>query len=167
MAGKVSDWDVVGFCIPSKEEIFPHLTGNIPGFGKQKKPFATWDKHHIEYKDKEYDITIYSIVQFFDLCLGMNPNMVDLLFVPINCVLHSTAIGNLVRDNRHMFLSKLCWHKFKGYAYSQLNKAQNRSHKLLDDVETFEDKHGIYRKTSYNDVLEEIKKRGLDTKLKK
>jgi uncharacterized protein len=167
VAGKVSDWDVVGFCIPSKEEIFPHLTGNIPGFGKQKKPFATWDKHHIEYKDKEYDITIYSIVQFFDLCLGMNPNMVDLLFVPINCVLHSTAIGNLVRDNRHMFLSKLCWHKFKGYAYSQLNKAQNRSHKLLDDVETFEDKHGIYRKTSYNDVLEEIKKRGLDTKLKK
>ena len=150
VAGKVSDWDVVGFCIPSKEELFPHLAGHIQGFGKPRKPFSTWQKHHIEYRDKEYDITIYSIVNFFDLCMNMNPNMVDLLFVPINCVLHSTVIGNFVRENRHTFLSKLCWHKFKGYAYSQLNKMENKT--AVGKRVALIEAHGYDTKFAYNVV---------------
>ena len=34
-----SDVDIYGFCIPPKELIFPHLTGEILGFGRQKKRF--------------------------------------------------------------------------------------------------------------------------------
>ena len=51
-----------------------------------------------------------------------NPNIIDCLFTPTTCVLHSTRVGNLVRENRRLFLHKGAWPKFKGYAYSQLHK---------------------------------------------
>jgi len=127
VSGDASDTDIVGFCIPPKEEIFPHLRGEIPGFGRQKQRFNNWQEHHIKHEGKEYDITVYSIVRFVSLCMEMNPNMVDCLFVPDNCVLHATQVGQMVREKRHLFLSKICWHKFKGYAYSQLKKMKNKN----------------------------------------
>ena len=67
-------------------------------------------------------MSIYSIVKFFQLCMENNPNMVDTLFVPQRCVLFCSPVAQLVRDNRRMFLHKGSYHKFRGYAYSQLHK---------------------------------------------
>lgn len=84
--------DVYGFCIPGKEIIFPHLGGYIHGFGKQRKEFWQYQQHHIEDKEinKEYDLSIYNIVKYFQLCMENNPNMVDSLFVPQFCILPKT-----------------------------------------------------------------------------
>ena len=123
-----SDLDVYGFCIPPKHIIFPHLVGKIKGFGKQEESFHNYQQHHILDKSacvgkgQEYDVDIYNIVTYFQLCMENNPNMIDSLFTPLRCVLHCTTIGNLVKDNRKMFLHKGSWHKRKGYAFSQLHK---------------------------------------------
>jgi predicted nucleotidyltransferase len=119
-----SDVDVYGFCIPPKDVIFPHLRGEILGFGKQINRFEQYQQHHVEDKEarKSYDISIYNIVRYFQLVMENNPNMIDSLFVPHRCVLHITKVGNMVRDERKSFLHKGCWHKFKGYAYSQMHK---------------------------------------------
>jgi len=117
-----SDIDVVGFCIPDKTTIFPHLAGEIFGFGTQKQRFNQFQAHHIKYKEKEYDITVYNIVQYFDLCLQNNPNCIDYLFTDRGEVFHTTQVGEMVRESRKLFLHKGLWHKFKGYAYSQISK---------------------------------------------
>lgn len=119
-----SDIDVYGFCIPTKEDIFPHLRGEIMGFGRQQQRFNQYDPHHIKDPDtgNEYDFAIYSIIKYFALVMENNPNMIDSLFVPRRCVLFSNEIGEMVRERRKMFLHKGAWHKFKGYAYSQLHK---------------------------------------------
>jgi len=124
-----SDMDVYGFCIPPKNIVFPHLNGEIMGFGKQHERFEQWQQHHIKdiSAKKEYDFSIYSIVKYFQLCMQNNPNMIDSLFVPRRCILHSTAVGELVRENRKLFLHKGAWHKFKGYAYSQVHKMKTKS----------------------------------------
>lgn len=128
VSSDTSDMDVYGFCIPPKEMIFPHLTGEIFGFGSQVKRFEQFQQHHIVDKSalagsgRTYDISVYSIVKYFQLCMENNPNMIDSLFTPANCVLHITKVGNMVRENRRIFLHKGSWHKFKGYAYSQLHK---------------------------------------------
>ena len=126
-----SDCDVYGFCIPNLEMIFPHLAGEIPGFGKQIKRFAQWQEHHVKDvgSEKEYDFSVYSIIKYFQLCMENNPNMVNSLFTPVNCVIHSTQIGDMVRENRRIFLHKGCWPKFKGYAYSQLHKMKVKTPK--------------------------------------
>jgi len=128
-----SDMDVYGWAIPPKEIVFPHLAGEIFGFGRQAKRFEQYQQHHIHDRDalggkgREYDFSVYSIVKYFSLCMENNPNMVDSLFVPQTAILHMTRIGDLVRSNRKIFLHKGCWPKFKGYAYSQLHKMTGKN----------------------------------------
>jgi uncharacterized protein len=39
VSSDTSDVDIYGFCVPPKTYIFPHLAGDIDGFGRQKKRF--------------------------------------------------------------------------------------------------------------------------------
>ena len=126
VSNDMSDQDIYGFCMPPKELVFPHLAGEIPGFGRQVQRFEQWQQHHIKQGDKEYDFSINSIVKYFQLCMENNPNMVDSMFTPQRCVLHITQVGELVRENRRMFLHTGSFHKFKGYAYGQLQKVKNK-----------------------------------------
>ena len=112
--------------------VFPHLRGEIAGFGDQHPRFEQWQEHHVLDKSAgggkgcSYDLAIYSIVKYFQLCMENNPNMIDSLFTPRTCVLHCTQVGNMVRENRRIFLHKGAWHKFKGYAYSQVHKMNSK-----------------------------------------
>lgn len=136
-----SDEDIYGFVIPPKELLFPHLVGHVYGFGTEPKVFEQWQQHHIDdpAARKQYDIVLFNIVKYFDLCYDSNPNMIDSLFVPMDCIFHITQVGQHLRDNRKLFLSKRCWPKFKGYAYSQLNKMSNKkpTGKRLATVEEY------------------------------
>jgi predicted nucleotidyltransferase len=128
VSSDTSDVDVYGWGIPPNDDLFPHLRGEVPGFGTPRLRFEQYQEHHVEDRDalaghgRMYDLTIYGIVKFFNLAMENNPNVIDSLFTPANCVLHSTRVGNLVRENRRLFLHKGAWPKFKGYAYSQLHK---------------------------------------------
>lgn len=128
IASDASDLDVYGWAIPPKEDVFPHLRGEIPGFGTPSPRFQQFQEHHVHDPDAQagrgrtYDLTIYGIVKFFALAMENNPNVIDALFTPVNCVLHSTRVGELVRENRRLFLHRGSWAKFKNYAYSQLHK---------------------------------------------
>lgn len=126
VSSDTSDCDVYGFCIPTKELVFPHLTGEIHGFGRQIQRFEQWQQHHVEDEKKSYDLQIFNIVKFFQLLMENNPNIVDSMFTSQECVLHITQVGNMVRENRRLFLHKGMWHKFKGYAYSQLHKMSSK-----------------------------------------
>ena len=134
-----SDMDVYGICVPPKDVVFPHLAGEILGFGTQIKRFESWQEHHVAALGKSWDFTMFGIVKFFQLAMENNPNVIDSLFTPRRCVLSSTAIGEYVREHRVDFLHKGAWHKFKGYAYSQLNKIKTKTPtgKRVELVEQF------------------------------
>jgi predicted nucleotidyltransferase len=125
--------DIYGFAIPAREEIFPHLSGYIQGFGPSPKIFQQWQKHGIEDKSalagkgRVYDFTIFNIVKYFNLLMDNNPNIIDSLFTPLECVIHSTHVANMVREKRNIFLHKGCFAKFKGYAFSQLHKMTTKN----------------------------------------
>lgn len=124
---ETSDKDVYGWCIPQKELIFPHLGGEIMGFGIQKERWNQWQSQaKIVYNREEYDISVYNIVRFFHLCMENNPNVLETLFAPIDCVLHNTKLGNIVRERRKDFLHKGIYPKLKGYSYSQLSKMKSK-----------------------------------------
>jgi predicted nucleotidyltransferase len=156
VSSDTSDVDVYGWAIPPKEDIFPHLRGEILGFGHAAKRFGQYQEHHIVDRDalaghgRTYDLTIFGIVKFFQLAMDNNPNIIDSLFTPATCVLHSTRVGNLVRENRRVFLHRGAWPKFKGYAYSQLHKLsikepQGKRAKLVAE-------HGYDTKFAYHVV---------------
>lgn len=133
VSNSTSDMDVYGFTIPPRDYVFPHLRGEIAGFSEPGPQFNQYQEHHILDRDaeggkgREYDLSIYSIIKYFRLCMENNPNMIDSLFVPRRCILYSTPIGELVREKRKAFLHKGAWHKFKGYAYSQIHKMNTKN----------------------------------------
>ena len=132
VANDDSDHDVYGFCVPPKDQVFPHLAGEIPGFGTQRERFEHFQQAHIRDesalggKGCEYDLSIYSIVKYLSMCMDCNPNMIDSLFTAQDCVLHITRVGTLVRERRKQFLHKGCWPRFKGYAFSHLHKMRSK-----------------------------------------
>lgn len=154
VSSDTSDIDVYGFCMPPKDYVFPHLAGHILGFSKQVQGFNQYQEHHIKEKDRDkvYDLAIFSIVKYFRLCMDNNPNMIDSLFTPATCVLLSTPIGEMVRSERRKFLHRGSWHKFKGYAYSQMHKMRIKEpdpkSKRYDSVI----KHGYDLKFAYHVV---------------
>jgi uncharacterized protein len=156
VSADTSDVDVYGWAIPPKDDIFPHLRGEVPGFGTPRARFEQYEEHHIRDADalaghgRTYDPTIYGIVKFFNLAMENNPNIIESLFTPVNCILHSTRIGNLVRENRKLFLHKGAWPKFKGYAYSQLHKLTNKTPQ--DKRALLVEKHGYDVKFAYHVV---------------
>ncbi len=145
-----SDWDMVGWCVPPKDMVFPHLAGVIQGFGRQIQKFVCYQKHHVydPAAKRMYDLNCYNIVHYFHLCMDNNPNMIDSLFVPRDCIAHSSIIAEKVRENRHLFLHKGAWHRFKGYAYSQLHKMDNKKPEGNRKAEV--EKYGFSLKFAYH-----------------
>lgn len=122
-----SDKDVYGVCFAPLNLTFPHLGGEVPGFGKQIQRFSNWQEHHIESLGAEWDFQIYSIVNYFQLAMENNPNILDSLFTARRCVLSSTQIGETIREHRKDFLHKGSFHKLKGYSYSQMSKIRSKT----------------------------------------
>lgn len=154
-----SDQDIYGVCIPPKELVFPHLAGEIPGFGRQIQRMEVWQEHHVQNPDKkvEYDFAVYSIVKFFQLCMENNPNMIDSLFVPRTAIIHSTPIAEIIRENRKLFLHKGAWHKFKGYAYAAINKLRGKT--MIREFLQICNKHNLPLTITLEEVENEIQKR--------
>lgn len=156
VSGDSSDLDLYGFAIPPKEDLFPHLRGAIAGFGTPPSRFEQFEAHHVVDPQalggsgRSHDLTIYSIVKFFQLAMENNPNIIDSLFTPATCVVHTTAVGTLVRERRRLFLHKGCWPKFKGYAYAQLHKIATK--RPLGKRAAVVEEHGYDVKFAYHVV---------------
>lgn len=153
VSSDTSDMDIYSFAVPPLVDTFPHVGGYIDGFGTAPKRFTTYQKHHVvnpANPKQSYDINIYSIVKYFELCRGCNPNMIDSLYVPDRCILFSDAVGKLVRENRGLFLSKRVKHTFLGYSFSQMHKMKTKKPigKRAEDYKEFK----IDRKFAYHVV---------------
>jgi predicted nucleotidyltransferase len=176
------DFDLYGICIPKREMLFPHLAGEIWGFGAYKEGmpkshFNQWQKAHIYDptalggKGREYDFQIYNIVKYVQLCAECNPNMIDSLYTYETDVLHITKIGQLLRNNRHKFLHQGICDRFKGYAYAQVKKLMDKTPDADSKRYDLVQKHGYDTKFAYHIVrlLEECEQllRDGDMDLKK
>lgn len=123
IATETSDLDITGFCLEPRECIVPSSYGYIPGFD-EIPAFKNYQKHSLRDNDDDrtYDLSVYGLVNFFHLLSDGNPNIVEMLFTGRECVLHSSDLGEKVRSNRNLFLSKTFAFKCRMYAHSQLSK---------------------------------------------
>lgn len=141
-----SDMDIHAITTPPIDWVFPHLTGKIPGFGKAPPSFENFQQHHIIVDDKNYDVAIYSTVKLFSLAMENNPNILDMLWVPENCITHIDDVGHHIRQNRKNFLHKGAFHRFKGYAHQQFKRLETSNRKELIE------KYGYDTKFAYHIV---------------
>jgi len=79
------------------------------------------------------DEVYYELGRFVELLIKNNPNILELLASPDDCILYKHAIMN--RLHISMFLSKLCKETFAGYALTQIKKARGYKKKIINPVE--------------------------------
>lgn len=79
------------------------------------------------------DIVYYELGRFVELLLKNNPNILEILATPSDCILYKHPIMEELRLED--FLSKLCKDTFAGYAMTQIKKARGLNKKIVNPME--------------------------------
>ncbi|WP_294273745.1 nucleotidyltransferase domain-containing protein [uncultured Chryseobacterium sp.] len=79
------------------------------------------------------DITYYEIGRLVELLQKNNPNILEVLASPEECILQKHPLMDLLKPED--FLSKLCKDTFAGYAVSQIRKAKGLNKKILNPID--------------------------------
>jgi uncharacterized protein len=78
------------------------------------------------------DEVYYELRRFVQLLLNSNPNILELLFSPADCILYRHPVMDMLQPE--LFLSKQCKQAFAGYAQTQIRKAQGLNKKILNPL---------------------------------
>jgi hypothetical protein len=111
----------------------PHSDTDIKGvFVLPKNEF-----YGLEYTDQVNNDTndqmFYEIRKFIELLLKNNPNLLELLNTPEDCIRFRHPAMSAIKQD--MFLSKLCNQTFGQYAYAQIKKARGLNKKILNPLD--------------------------------
>lgn len=113
-ADESSDYDYRGVAIPPKRYFL--------GSG------ARFDPHE---QHEPHDTTVVGINKFLKLAADNNPNVMELLWIPEKFWTVVTPAWRSIVAARDLFLSKKCYHTFRGYAHSQLRRVKSHRAWLL------------------------------------
>ncbi len=81
-----------------------------------------------QVSNQSNDEVYFELKRFLELLLKNNPNILELLNTPKDCVLYKHPLLDLIKPED--FLSKLCLETFAGYAASQIKKARGLNKKI-------------------------------------
>jgi uncharacterized protein len=106
-----SDEDIRGVFIQPLDDIFRY------GFVEQ-------------VADKTNDVVFYELKRFLQLVKTNNPNILELLNAPVDCIKHCDPLFDLITQERDQFITKKCRWTFAGYAIEQIKKARGFNKKM-------------------------------------
>ncbi len=86
-----------------------------------------------QVSDEKNDTVYYELRRFMELLSKNNPNILELLYSPDDCLRIVHPVFKPVRE--HSFLSRLCEHTFGGYAITQVKKAKGLNKKILNPMD--------------------------------
>lgn len=72
----------------------------------------------------KYDAVHYELRKFVNLLIKSNPNVLSLLWLRENHYIKQTEYSKLLVEKRNLFVSKLAYQSFTGYAYAQLKRME-------------------------------------------
>ncbi|MEE1896761.1 nucleotidyltransferase domain-containing protein [Flavobacterium rakeshii] len=85
-----------------------------------------------QVSNESNDIVYYELGRFIELLTKNNPNILEILASPQDCILYKNPIMDQLRLED--FLSKLCKDTFAGYATTQIKKARGLKKKIVNPL---------------------------------
>ncbi len=85
-----------------------------------------------QVNDAKNDVVYYELRRFVELLSKNNPNLLELLHTPPDCVRYRHPLFDLLEPQ--WFLSKQCKDSFGGYAWSQIKKARGLNKKIVNPM---------------------------------
>jgi hypothetical protein len=114
LATATSDTDIRGVYIAPKDQFY----------GLQ---------HEEQINNETNDIVYYELRKFIDLLSRNNPNILEMLQMPAECILYKHPLFDEIKLAD--FLSKNCEKSFVQYAYTQIKKARGLNKKIVNPME--------------------------------
>jgi hypothetical protein len=111
-----SDLDIRGVAIAPKE-YYLGLTNNFE-----------------QAEIKEPDMVVFELRKFLKLASDCNPNALEIIFTDPEDHLYISKLGELLLENRNLFLSKRVKFTFSGYAHSQMKRILLHRRFLLNPI---------------------------------
>ena len=89
--------------------------------------YAALDQPPDQVSNNTGDNVYYSLRRFLQLASVANPNIIELFYMPNDCIRSITPAMERLISNRDLFISKQCFNTHVGYAEAQVKKAQGRN----------------------------------------
>jgi predicted nucleotidyltransferase len=86
-------------------------------------------KYPEQINDENNDITFYELGRFLSLVGTNNPNILELLNIPDDCIIYKHPLFDLITERKNEFITKICRNSFGKYASSQISKAKGLNKK--------------------------------------
>ncbi len=77
-----------------------------------------------QVSDDKNDTVYYELRRFLELVAVNNPNILELLNTPKDCILYKHPAFDLILEQSDTFITKQCKDSFAGYARKQISKAE-------------------------------------------
>lgn len=90
-------------------------------------------EHEGQINEDNNNVMFYELHKFMELLSKNNPNMIELLAMPEDCIVSKHPLFDLLKPE--LFLSKLCKDSFAGYAMTQIKKARGLNKKILNPMD--------------------------------
>jgi uncharacterized protein len=84
----------------------------------------------LQVNDESNDTVYYSLKRFFELGSKANPNIIEMLWYPNDCILICTETMLILKENRKLFISKEAYRSHAEYARAQIKKAKGKNKKV-------------------------------------
>jgi hypothetical protein len=81
------------------------------------------------------DIVFYELRKFMEMLAQNNPNIMELLNIPADCVVYKNPIFNLILNQKQKFITTKCHATFGNYAVEQIKKARGLNKKIMQTFE--------------------------------
>lgn len=89
--------------------------------------YLNLDRPPDQVSDERGNVVYYSLRRVIELLTQANPNILELLFMPDDCVLKTSPEMQQLIAARDIFVSKQCADTHAGYAMSQIKKARGQN----------------------------------------
>lgn len=123
-----SDYDIKGVSMVTEEYLF----GYFYHFDQSENNKELHKKYSDKLDTDDIDSVVYGLQKFMKLAADCNPNIIEVLWVDDSDILYTTPEGELLRENKELFLSLKAKHTFSGYAHSQLKRIKTHRSWLLN-----------------------------------
>ena len=87
------------------------------------------DRYVDQVNDEKNDIIYYELRRFLELLRKNNPNILELLNTPEDCIIYKHPLFDLILEQKENFISKLCSKSIAGYAKTQISKSSSLNKK--------------------------------------
>ena len=104
---------------------------DIRGIATNSKRNILTGRDFEQVVDVDTDTTIYSFNKIIKLLCDCNPNVCEILGLKPEHYFYLSPVGELLLENKYLFLSKRAIHSFGGYANAQLRCLENKSARLV------------------------------------